>query len=62
MSDWDNYPVNQTLIDLCIFKAKEAVIFGGNYYQMAPSACWLIWDKVNGDSDFADCEIAWTNL
>jgi DNA modification methylase len=21
-----------------------------------------VWDKVNGDNDFADCELAWTNL
>lgn len=23
---------------------------------------WIIWDKVNGNNDFNDCELAWTSL
>ena len=42
------------------------VLFGGNHYadQLPPVASWLVWDKRDGDSsnDFADCELAWTNL
>ena len=30
--------------------------------MLPPSKCWLVWDKINGDNDFADCELAWTNL
>jgi site-specific DNA-methyltransferase (adenine-specific)/modification methylase len=22
----------------------------------------LVWDKLNGDNDYADCELAWTNI
>lgn len=28
---------------------------------MPPTPCWLVWDKQN-TGDFADCELAWTNL
>jgi hypothetical protein len=29
---------------------------------LPPSKCWLVWDKLRGDTNFADCELAWTNL
>ena len=57
--NWDNKPIDQDLINQLI--TQPAIIFGGNYYAMPPSACWLVWDKhITGD--FADCELAWTNL
>ncbi len=42
--------------------SRHQIIFGGNYYDLPPSSCWLVWDKENGSNDFADCELAWTNL
>lgn len=59
--DWDNGTVDQTLINSCVNSSVSCILFGGNYYAMPPTTCWLIWDKlINGD--FADCELAWTNL
>lgn len=41
------------------------IIFGANHFidRIAkPSSCWIVWDKVTGQSDFADSELAWTSF
>lgn len=59
---WDDEPANQETINLCRQISKYQIIFGGNYFTLPPTSCWLVWDKQNGSNDFADCELAWTNL
>lgn len=59
---WDDKPVDPDLLKLVMAAGRWVVIFGGNYYAMPPASCWLVWDKENGASNFADCELAWTNL
>lgn len=59
--DWDKEAPEDSLIDLIREKAEWQAFFGGNYFTLPPSSCWLVWDKLNGNNDFADCELCWTN-
>jgi site-specific DNA-methyltransferase (adenine-specific) len=44
--------------------SKNRIIWGGNYMIefLHNTSCFLVWDKDNGGSDFADSEIAWTSF
>ena len=58
---WDDAPVDDAIIMMAVDSAKYSIVFGGNFYRLPASPCWLVWDKeTNGN--LADCELAWTNL
>ena len=58
---WDDSPVPDSLMTDCVAAGVFACVFGGNYYSLGPSPAWLVWDKENGVTCFADAELAWTN-
>ena len=42
---------------------KNRIIWGGNYFGcLGASRCYLIWDKMDYNSDFASAELAWTSF
>jgi len=41
--------------------ADNFVIWGGNYFPLPPSRCWLVWDKQNAVPTMGQCELAWTS-
>ena len=42
--------------------STDQIIWGGNYFQLPPSRCWLVWRKLNAVPTQADIELAWTSL
>ena len=59
---WDDKPIGEDHVNAITAASRSQIIFGGNYFALPPARCWLIWDKENGGTEFADCEMAWTNL
>ena len=58
---WDGHTVEG--VEALINAAPEVIIWGGNYYALPPSRCWLVWDKGQPDTwTTGQCELAWTNL
>lgn len=60
--NWDTKPPTLHYFNEMFRISKNQIIFGGNYFSLPPSPCWIVWDKVNGENDFADCELAWTSF
>ena len=61
MREWDHKP-SAEYFDEILRVSEVAVIWGGNYFGLPESRCWLVWDKQNALPTMADCELAWTNL
>jgi len=61
---WDNEIPSKAHFDEMLRVSKNQIIFGGNYFveYLKNSPCWIVWHKDNGETDFADCELAWTSF
>ena len=62
---WDSKPPDANYFKELIRVSKNQIVWGANHFiSRIPfdSSCWVVWDKDNGKTDFADCEIAWTSF
>ena len=62
--DWDKeIPCSEYFAEL--FRvSKNQIIWGGNYFGLPPTRCYLVWDKGEGfyNRTYAECELAWTSF
>ena len=61
---WDSATPDKQYFSELMRVSKNQIVWGGNYFieNLTNSSCWVVWDKVNGTTDFADCELAWTSF
>lgn len=63
---WDDDIPTQEYFDELFRISEHQIIFGINYFlgkrDIPFSAGRIIWDKVNGDSSFSDCEMAYCSF
>lgn len=58
--NWDVSPADN--IGEIIKLASYSIVWGGNYYNLPLTRCWLVWYKPDAPPSIGDCELAWTNL
>lgn len=58
---WDETAPSAELLAQIIGLSREAIIWGGNYFELPPSRCWLVWNKPERGFTLAEAELAWTN-
>ena len=59
---WDLATPEKLFLDWLISKSDKAIIWGGNYFDLPPSRCWLAWVKRDAVPSMSSIELAWTNF
>lgn len=58
---WDIKPP-QEIFDEIFRISRNQVIWGGNYFPLPPTRCFVCWDKQQVWPNFSQCELAWTSF
>lgn len=60
-NSWDDKPPSKETFDEIFRISKNQVIWGGNYFSLPISRCWLVWNKPERGFTLAEAELAWTS-
>ena len=58
---WDTSP-SQAYFDELFRVSRNQIIWGGNYFSLPPTRCFVCWDKQQVWENFSQCELAWTSF
>jgi len=61
---WDKAKPKQEYFKELFRVSKNQIIWGGNYFALPATRCFLVWDKGEGfyNRTYAECELAWTSF
>lgn len=60
---WDSHVPDGEVFREMLRVSKNAIIWGGNYFNLPQTRAWIVWDKgMDGGASFADGELAWTTF
>ena len=60
---WDSQTPDNAYFKELFRISQNQIIWGGNYFILPPTRCFLIWDKKQPEGvSFASCELAWTSF
>ena len=60
--DWDKGIPTDEYFKQLFRVSKNQIIWGGNYFDLPPTQCFIFWYKQNPVPNFADGELAWTSF
>jgi site-specific DNA-methyltransferase (adenine-specific) len=60
-NEWDDKPLDEAAIGILLDAGSEHIIWGGNYFPLPRSRCWLVWNKPERNFTLAEAELAWTS-
>lgn len=62
---WECLAPNADYFSELMRVSKNQIIWGANHLISRfpiDSPCWIVWDKLNDNTGFADCELAWASF
>jgi len=61
--NWDSKPPTPEFFTELFRVSKNQIIWGGNYFNLPPTKCLLVWDKLFSENvSFSMYEFAWTSF
>ena len=62
LKGWDNEPPPIEYFDELFRVSTNQIIFGGNYFPLPPTRCFVVWDKMVFITSMSRVELAWTSF
>lgn len=59
---WNDIPPDQEYFNELFRVSANQIVWGGNYFNLPPTRCFIFWNKHQPIENYADGELAWTSF